>query len=534
MSNEKLSNKPPSPSPSPSQDTSGSADVNNEAITPGYWGSFRFIGSFVAMILMGNSLFIGFAMPVSILSVINADIGPDPNYYMVHLVATLTCGVLLLLVGRVSDIFGRRHFLIAGQSCAVVGGIVCATANSITVVIGGTVLVGISAGVNTLYPLLSQELVPNKYRGWAQAAMTVSVFPTIGWAPAIARSLVQHTALGWRWIYWLNVMVAGLSLILLVICYFPPDFDQLPNNKTKLQELKQLDYVGFFLYVGGVVLVLLAFVWGEGTYAWTDAHVLALFLIGTAMLIGFGFYEVYAPLPEPLLPIKLFKIRSFVAVVIVGTVGQMVYYVLNVLWPTQISILYTTDNTKIGLMSNLAIAGTIIAGIFVGWLELVTLVVAGLIVPPNDIGVAQGFYASTRAVGGTISTSIYLCVFQNRLGSYLPRFITMAAEKTGYPTQNVPDVLDAITHSASLESLAGMNHTIQEAIETATKNAYSSSLRIVYLSSLSFGGLAIIAACFATSSVDKYLTDFVNKTIHAPGKKEAGKSSEDEASVGEA
>lgn len=48
---------------------------------------------------------------------------------------------------------------------------------------------------------------------------------------------------------------------------------------------------------------------------------------------------------------KLFKIRNFVVAVVVGSVGQMSFYALNVLWPTQITNLYTTDNISIGWMS---------------------------------------------------------------------------------------------------------------------------------------------------------------------------------------
>jgi hypothetical protein len=57
------------------------------------------------------------------------------------------------------------------------------------------------------------------------------------------------------------------------------------------------------------------------------------------------------PLKLPLLPMHLFKIRNYVVAVIVGTVGQMVYYSLNVLWPQQISSLYTTNNAMIGWTS---------------------------------------------------------------------------------------------------------------------------------------------------------------------------------------
>ena len=58
----------------------------------------------------------------------------------------------------------------------------------------------------------------------------------------------------------------------------------------------------------------------------------------------------------------LFKIRTFVVVVIVGSVGQMVYFALNVLWPQQITALYTTDNMKIGAIS--------VSGFFQTWMVL--------------------------------------------------------------------------------------------------------------------------------------------------------------------
>lgn len=61
--------------------------------------------------------------------------------------------------------------------------------------------------------------------------------------------------------------------------------------------------------------------------------------------------EIYMPLSQPLMPMQLLKIRNFSAVVVVGCVGQMVFYALNAFWPTGISVFFTTDNIKIGLMS---------------------------------------------------------------------------------------------------------------------------------------------------------------------------------------
>jgi MFS family permease len=126
--------------------------------------------------------------------------GPSANYSLITLVFTLVTGVLLLVVGRLSDIVGRRYFIIGGQLLGIIGSIICAKATSINMVIGGTVLSACAGSVQTLYPLLIQELMPNKHRPWGLAAIALGVFPTIGGGPAIARAFVQHTELSWRYV----------------------------------------------------------------------------------------------------------------------------------------------------------------------------------------------------------------------------------------------------------------------------------------------------------------------------------------------
>jgi predicted MFS family arabinose efflux permease len=62
--------------------------------------------------------------------------------------------------------------------------------------------------------------------------------------------------------------------------------------------------------------------------------------------------EIFAPwVKQPLLPMDLFQYRNFWIAVVVGSVGQMSFYALNVLWPTHIQALYTTDNMTVGWMS---------------------------------------------------------------------------------------------------------------------------------------------------------------------------------------
>ncbi len=172
---------------------------------------------------------------------------------------TLVSGVMLLIVGRLSDIIGRRYFMIVAQLLSLVGSIVSARAQKVDIVIAGTVLSAFAGGAQQLYPMLVQELVPNKYRIYGQAAITLAILPTIGFGPAIARAFVNNEHMGWRWCYYLNVIVSGLSIVLFALCYFPPDFHMINKEMTMLQELRQLDYGGLFLYAAGLVLLLLGF-----------------------------------------------------------------------------------------------------------------------------------------------------------------------------------------------------------------------------------------------------------------------------------
>jgi MFS family permease len=76
----------------------------------------------------------GYAAPL--LATINADLGPDPLFVWVSLVYNVTLSVGLVLVGRLSDIFGRRYFFVGGQIIGVLGCIVCAKATSVPMLIG--------------------------------------------------------------------------------------------------------------------------------------------------------------------------------------------------------------------------------------------------------------------------------------------------------------------------------------------------------------------------------------------------------------
>lgn len=118
-----------------------------------------------------------------------------------------------------------------------------------------------------------------------------------------------------RWCFWLNAITTGLSLILFLLCYFPPNFEQLTSGVTKREQIRRIDYVGLLLYSGGLVCLLLALcmlfilftfsslcnlafanqecfflAWGGKQYPWNSAAVISTLVIGVVVLISFALY----------------------------------------------------------------------------------------------------------------------------------------------------------------------------------------------------------------------------------------------------
>ncbi|EKG11270.1 Pyridoxal phosphate-dependent enzyme beta subunit [Macrophomina phaseolina MS6] len=194
------------------------------------------------------------------------------------------------IVGRLSDILDRKYLASIPPLIAFVGAVVCAKATSMNMLIGGSILVGVTLSTIAIVQSIPSEILPLKYRAVANgiAFLGGASAGIIGQLSAGAYSHLNSG--GWRYIFWTQAAFHLTSAIGFLAFYWPPRHSDFPRMKVK-EYIWACDPIGSFLFIGSSALILLALDWAAGTYPWSDAHVIAPLVIGCILLIVFGVYE---------------------------------------------------------------------------------------------------------------------------------------------------------------------------------------------------------------------------------------------------
>lgn len=195
-----------------------------------------------------------------------------------------------LLVGRLSDLYGRKWMVLSTTSLSLIGCILGGTSRNVAMLIVGMGCNGLGAAGQLSFGIVLGELVPNKQRGPIVTLVFLSSLPFAVFGPVIARSLIENTGEGWRWSFYIGIILNFITLVLYQFLYHPPSFEQLHMGRTRMQQTKELDWIGIFLFIAGCVLFLVGLSWGGSTYPWTSAGTLCPLIIGIAAFAGFFVY----------------------------------------------------------------------------------------------------------------------------------------------------------------------------------------------------------------------------------------------------
>lgn len=309
-------------------------------------------------------------------------------------------------------------------------------------IIGGTTLIGLAASTQLSFTFVVGEIIPMEYRFMGNAFIYLWSIPFSGLGPLVAYSFVLHTEAGWRWCYYLMIIVNGLGVLCWYFFYHPPTFHMKNRTTTKWAMMKNFDIVGFILFTGGLLIFLMGLSWGGTVYPWNSAHVIGTMVVGFAACVAFVFWELMVDLKEPLMPMHLFKnigksdpFQSFMiisltsiphsgwdATVLLLALGASVYYAFSIIFPQMVFGLYTSDRFYGSALSCVVgaciVMGQIIGGILSKWIgkQKWQLVVSTLAFTGLLGGVACATVDNQGTVTGLLITGCFFVGWVESIG----------------------------------------------------------------------------------------------------------------------
>ncbi len=202
--------------------------------------------------------------------------------------------VLLLTVGRLSDLRGRKMLFISGLSIFVLSSLLCSLSNSGLQLIIFRFMQGAGAAfMGSTSTAIITDVFPSKERGKALGINTMSIYVGLSVGPSLGGFLTQ--LLGWRSIFYINVPIGVLTIVLAL--------SKLEESMTNPQR-KRFDLLGALTFSCGLVALLVALTL-SGNYGW-GAPIFSLLLAGVFLLLIFILIEKKKG-AEAMLDISLFS-----------------------------------------------------------------------------------------------------------------------------------------------------------------------------------------------------------------------------------
>lgn len=208
---------------------------------------------------------------------------------------TTSIAICLAVLGpifcHIADYWGRKWLLvIMGSFLGTAGALILALATNIGMALSGTCLIGISFGGQPVLHAVASEVLPRRWRGWSQGALMcfscVGAFIALVVGGLFSRSGGPD---GFRSYFYIGAALYFIAGALLLFVYKPSprDLQTLPLR----EKLSKLDWVGYGLLTGGLVLFCVGLSFSQNPYPWSSPVVYAPLAVGIIFMLCLGFYE---------------------------------------------------------------------------------------------------------------------------------------------------------------------------------------------------------------------------------------------------
>ena len=372
-----------------------------------------------------NQTIVGTALPRII-----AELGGMEYYSWVFTAYMLTSSVTGLLVGKLSDMYGRKPFILTGLLVFMLGAFLSGTSTTIELLIIYRAIQGLGGGfiMSTAFTAVG-DLFPPRERGKWQGLLSAifGLASVIG--PVLGGYIVDHLA--WKWVFWVNLPI-GVVAFLLIWRLFP---------KVQRGADAKVDYAGAFFVTAILVPLLLAFSWAGNQYEWDSAMIISLFAASVVALIIFIFVEKRAA--APVLPLGLFRNSIFNVSNLVGFLTGIAMFGSIMYIPLFVQGVIGTSAAQSGLVTMPMMVSLVIASMLSGQVTSRTGRYKWLALLGAAVLVFGMYLLSLMDINSTNTTAaVNMIVVGAGLGLTMPVF--MLAVQNALP-QNMMGVASAST-----------------------------------------------------------------------------------------
>ncbi|OCT10795.1 MFS transporter [Paenibacillus pectinilyticus] len=328
----------------------------------------------------------------------------------------LTSTVIVPIAGKLADLIGRRVIYVTGLIIFIGASALCGLSQNMTELILFRGLQGLGGGIMMpMAMIIIGDLFTGKQRAKWQGVFGAIFGLSSVIGPQVGGWIVD--AWNWRWVFYINLPVGVLAVILISIA--------LPKHKSTGKV--KFDVPGIITMIVGVVSLLLALTFGGKDYPWGSWQIIGLFVLAVVSLVSFVFIESKAQ--EPILPVRLFKNRTFSTIngvgflMAVGMFGAIMFVPLFMQGIVGISA-SASGTVMTPLMITMIIA-SVVSGQLIQKIGVRRQMLMGMIV------MAVGFiFLSTMGISTTkLIASSYMILLGLGMGLVMP-ILTLALQES--------------------------------------------------------------------------------------------------------